>query len=137
MWILKDMIKKLLLASVIVLILDIPYLLLTKNVTLDATKKINGGRDYAYRYYSAILVYLAIGLGLVVLVLPRISKTSSKLELLKQCILYGGIYGLTSYSVFDFTMHFMFHDWTINLAIMDVLWGSILCSLTTFILCLV
>lgn len=128
------MITKILLASLITLLLDIPYLALNNKLYLDITNKINNNKGYAMRFYSAGLVYLAIALGLVVLVLPRISKTSSKLDLLKQCILYGGVYGLTAYSIFDFTMHFMFKEWVLSVAIMDAIWGGILCSLVTYIL---
>lgn len=128
------MITQILLGSLIVLLLDIPYLTLTKKLILDTTNKINNGKGYAMRYYSAVIVYLAIALGLVVLVLPRINKTSSKLSLVKQSILYGGLYGLTAYSIFDFTMHFMFKEWSLSLAIMDAIWGGILCSVATYIL---
>ncbi len=128
------MITQLLVGSIIALLLDIPYLMLTKTLILDTTNKINNNRGYAFRYYSAVIVYLAISLGLIVLVLPRIKPTKSKLELLKQCVLYGGIYGLTSYSIFDFTMHFMFKEWTLSLAVMDAIWGGLLCSLATYIL---
>jgi uncharacterized membrane protein len=129
-----QMISQLLVGSVIALLLDIPYLMLTKTLILDTTNKINNGKGYAMRYYSAVLVYLAISLGLVVLVLPRINKTTSKLSLLKQSLLYGGLYGLTAYSIFDFTMHFMFKEWSLSLAVMDSIWGGILCSLATYIL---
>jgi uncharacterized membrane protein len=48
--------------------------------------------------------------------------------------MYGGVFGLTSYAIFNFTVHFMFKNWSLGLSIQDTTWGTILCTLITFVL---
>ena len=114
---------------------DAPYLYLNANLYKNKTKAISG-KDYTKRYYSAVLVYLALALGIVFLSLPRmnINANTSLQTRISNSILYGGIFGLTSYATFDFTMHFMFDAWDLSVSIMDSLWGGILCSIVTFII---
>jgi uncharacterized membrane protein len=128
-----QLLKNIIICAVILVIIDVPYLTITKNLYLAATKNISG-KDYAMRYYSAIIVYIAIALGIVILVLPKVSKSSKWTETLMQSALYGGVFGFSSYAIFDFTMHFMFDGWTLGLSILDSVWGGILCTLVTFIM---
>ena len=119
---------------IIFIVIDLPYLYINSDLYKQRTLAISG-KGYTKRYYSAILVYIALALGIIVLVLPRI-KTSSSISLqdrIKNSIVYGGAFGLASYATFDFTMHFMFDAWDLSVSIMDSLWGSILCSMVAFI----
>jgi uncharacterized membrane protein len=120
---------------IIFICIDAPYLYLNANLYKKKTHAISG-KDYTKRYYSAVLVYMALALGIVVLSLPRMNinaNTSIKNRIIN-AILYGGIFGLASYATFDFTMHFMFDGWDLSVSIMDSLWGGILCSIVTFII---
>ena len=90
------------------------------------------GKSFTKRYYSAVIVYLALALGIVFLALPRMRKNSLK-NRATDAILYGGVFGLASYATFDFTMHFMFEDWDLGVSIMDSVWGGILCSIVAFV----
>ena len=128
-----DMLKNILLCAVIAIAIDAPYLYLTKNTYLSATKNISGS-GFTNRLYSAVLVYIAIGLALTLLVLPKINSNASWDKLLIQCFMYGGVFGLTSYAIFNFTVHFMFKNWSLGLSIQDTTWGTILCTLITFVL---
>jgi uncharacterized membrane protein len=125
-------------ACIFLLILcDAPYLYLCGDLYSKATLAISG-KPYTKRYYSAVIVYLALSLGIVFLVLPRMRTAQSNNVSLQNrfhdAILYGGIFGLASYATFDFTMHFMFEKWDLSVSIMDSIWGSILCSIVAFIL---
>ena len=117
------------------MIADAPYLFLNYNLYKKKTNSISG-KDYTKRYYSAVVVYLALALGIYVLVLPRIrsSNSASWKDRLQDSIMYGGAFGLASYATFDFTMHFMFEKWDLGVSIMDSLWGGVLCSIVTFII---
>jgi len=117
---------------VVFILLDAPYLYTNSTLYASRTKSISG-KSFTNRYYSALVVYLALALGVLVLVLPRIRKDNVK-NTLYDSILYGGVLGLVSYATFDFTMHFMFDGWDLGVSIMDTIWGGILCSLVTFII---
>ncbi len=127
--------QAILLSFVILPLLDAPYLYLNKDLYLAATKAISGGRGFTQRYYSAALVYVALALGVAVLAVPNI-RTGSWNSLVLDSLKWGGIFGLAAYATFDFTMHFMFADWTLPLAIQDTIWGGILCSLAAGIVAL-
>jgi uncharacterized membrane protein len=76
------------------------------------------------------MVYIALALGITFLVLPRIRAGNNRLA---DSILYGGIFGIASYATFDFTIHFMLEGWSLQVAIMDTLWGAVLCSAVSFL----
>jgi len=117
------------------ILIDAPYLYLNANLYKTKTNKISG-KDYTKRYYSAVIVYLALALGIIVLALPRmnINANTTLQSRINNSIIYGGVFGLASYATFDFTMHFMFDAWDLNVSIMDSLWGGVLCSIVTFII---
>jgi uncharacterized membrane protein len=117
------------------MIADAPYLFLNYNLYKKKTNSISG-KGYTKRYYSAVLVYLALALGVTVLVLPLMNITSnmSIQNRIKNAVIYGGVFGLASYGTFDFTMHFMFEGWTLGVSIMDSIWGAILCSIVAFVI---
>jgi uncharacterized membrane protein len=110
------------------LLIDAPYLYLSKDLYLSAIKAISGS-GFTNRYYSAILVYIALAIGVAVLAVPNI-RTSSWNTLVLDSLKWGGVFGLAAYATFGFTVHFMFDDWTLRIAVMDTIWGTILCSLT-------
>ena len=116
---------------VLLMLVDAPYLYTNSKMYEKKTIAVSG-KTYTKRYYSAVIVYLALALGIVFLALPRMRKNSLK-NRATDAILYGGIFGLTSYATFDFTMHFMFEDWDLGVSIMDSVWGGILCSIVAFV----
>jgi len=120
--------QAIILSFIILPLLDAPYLYLNKDLYLAATKAISGGRGFTQRYYSAILVYIALAIGIAVLAVPNIRTSSWNTLILDSCK-WGGILGLVAYATFDFTAHFMFADWTLKIAVQDTIWGFILCSL--------
>ena len=115
------------------ILIDAPYLYINRNLYRGKVKAISGESKFTTRYYSALIVYLALALGVLVLVLPRI-RTGSISDILEDSILYGGVFGLTAYATFDFTMHFMFDGWDLGVSIMDTLWGGVLCTIVAFII---
>lgn len=119
--------KSLLLSIICLIIVDAPYLYLNRNLYTNRTKAISGS-GFTSRYYSALVVYLALGLGITLLAVPNIRTTSGISTLVLDALRWGGIFGIASYATFDFTMHFMFEGWTLDVSIMDTVWGGVLCS---------
>lgn len=122
---------------VIFMIVDAPYLYTNAELYKKRTLAISG-KSYTKRYYSAVIVYLALALGVIFLVLPRMdtngNKNISLQSRIQNALLYGGVFGLASYATFDFTMHFMFEGWDLYVSILDSIWGAILCSIVALII---
>jgi len=119
--------------AVLVALIDLPYLLLNANKYATITKSISGA-GYTERYYSVALVYIAIASGLYFLVLPQIkNKSDNTNTALKNALLFGGIFGVSSYAIFDFTTHFMFKNWDLMTSIIDCVWGGVLCGLASIV----
>jgi steroid 5-alpha reductase family enzyme/uncharacterized membrane protein len=76
--------------------------------------------------WAALGVYLFLASGIYLFVV-RPSKT------LTDSILKGAVLGLVMYGVYDLTNHSLVKDWSIEIAIVDMIWGFTLCSLTSAI----
>lgn len=131
-------IAKFLSIILVFILVDAPYLYINRNLYGDKIKAISGNSNTSFttRYYSALMVYIALALGVLILVLPRIRNTTNKSDLLTDSILYGGVFGLTAYATFDFTLHFMFKEWDLGVSVMDTLWGGVLCTIVAFLISL-
>jgi len=116
------------------IMVDLPYLYVNNNLFKKKTMEISGKPYPNNRMYSAILVYIAIALGIVVFVLPKIDTSKTLSIRIKDSFLYGGLFGLVSYSIFDFTNHVMFEGWDIYVAVMDAIWGGLLCAIVSFVI---
>ncbi len=140
---------KCILIFILYILFDLPFLYYNADKYKKETLAISN-KPYTKRYYSAVAVYVALTLGIVVLVLPHInieSTTTNKANntltssivsnIIKNSILYGGIFGLTAYATFDFTTHFMFEGWTLRTSIIDTIWGGVLSSIVTILISLI
>ena len=87
-----------------------------------AVKKIQGS-EIKFRMYSAFIVYIILITGLYYFVIGP-NKTYKE----------GAFFGLAVYGVFDFTNHAILDNYSLPLAMMDTIWGMILCGTTTFII---
>lgn len=85
------------------------------------------GGAMAPRWPSAIVVYLLIPAGIVLFARPHLSAADSVFR----ALLWGGVYGLVVYGVYDFTNRATLERYSLQLAIADVAWGTVLCGVTT------
>ena len=125
---------KFLLTTILTFIVDIPYLYVNYNFFKKKTMEISGKPNPNNRMYSAVLVYIAIALGLIVFVVPKIDTSKTLSIRIEDSFIYGGLFGLVSYSIFDFTNHVMFEGWDIYVAVMDAIWGGLLCAIVSFVI---
>ena len=100
--------------SLLLMLLDAPWLYLTSASSVRWITAIQGGIRPVFRLWPAIPVYLA----LAYLLLQTTSVTQAFL------------YGLTTYAVYDFTMLVIFRDYPLFTACSDALWGGVLFALT-------
>ena len=79
-------------------------------------KKIQGSH-MKVRGWAALCAYALMVLGLCIFVIPRVATY-------QDAFVYGGLFGLVTYGIFDFTCLTTFSDFDVKLAMIDVLWGS-------------
>jgi uncharacterized membrane protein len=88
------------------------------------------GAAMAPRWIAAAIVYLLIPAGIVLFVRPQLGAGDS----LSKALLWGGLYGLVVYGVYDFTNRAILEKWSLQLAVADVVWGMVLCGVSTLLL---
>lgn len=77
----------------------------------------------APNWAGAGVVYVLLGLGLAVFVGPKASSAGS-------AAVYGGLFGLVVYGVYDFTNFATLRQWPLVVAMVDVGWGIAISALS-------
>jgi len=72
----------------------------------------------------ALLIYILLALGITLFVLPKSGYI----------FLWGALFGLITYSVYDLTNFITLDSWSIKLVLVDILWGTILCGGVSYII---
>ncbi len=75
--------------------------------------------------WAALVVYLAIPLGIVLFVLPKVSADN----LIPSALFWGAVYGLVVYTIYDMTNYSLVNGWPLRVALIDILWGGVLNAL--------
>jgi len=113
------MISKILISAIIFISLDIIYLFSFKTLFEKQIEKIQGV-PLSLNLIPTILCYLFLTGGLYYFIL-RENKSWKE----------AAILGFIIYGVYDTTTLALLKNWSWKLAVMDVIWGTILFSLTT------
>lgn len=80
-------------------------------------------------WVAAGLFYLLFIAGLIFFVInPALAKDSWKYALLA-----GGFFGMIAYATYDMTNLATLKDWPIQVTILDIIWGTVLCGVTSMI----
>ena len=66
---------------------------------------------------AAFIVYVMLGTGVALFVIPRAAGLSSAAA-------YGALFGLVVYGVYDFTNYSTLRQWPLALALVDLSWGA-------------
>lgn len=90
-------------------------------------RKVNGGLDPVL--WAAFAVWLAIPLGILLFALPRVNPQA----ITSSAILWGGLFGVVLYAVYDFTNYALIRDWPLRMSLVDVAWGGTICAIVTLI----
>ena len=119
------MIRSLLVVAVMMLLMDAVWLTFQYNYNATIIKNVQKS-VMKMRYIPAALVYLIMPIAVTYLaILP--SKT------IQESVQKGGLLGLAMYGVYDLTNLATFDNWTTQMAIQDMAWGTFLCSVTAAI----
>ena len=85
---------------------------------------------FSPRLFAAFIVYLIIPAGIVLFVRPRLSVDGS----IAAALVWGAIYGLVIYGVYDFTNRSILEKWSLPLTLADLTWGMFLCGVSSAVL---
>ncbi len=118
-------IKLAVVGAVAFMVLDGIWLgLLMKNFYRDQMAPIarlaDGG--FAPNWPAAFVVYLLLGAGIALFVIPQASTVSSAAG-------YGALLGLVVYGVYDFTNYSTLRQWPFVLTLADTAWGALATAL--------
>lgn len=97
---------------------------------ISAIARLTDTGEWNVRYLPAALVYALMSLGIVVFVYPLASSVATAFA-------YGALFGLVGYGLYDLTNLATLTDWTTRLAIVDMLWGAVLCGTVSTLIFLV
>ena len=117
-------------ATLTLLVLDGIWLgLIAKPLYMDTIGKLMRVSDGSLQpiWLAGAIVYFALILGIVVFVIPKANGR------LLPALLWGGLFGLLTYTIYDFTNLAILADWSLKISIIDVIWGCIVCGLTSLI----
>ena len=67
---------------------------------------------------AAIVVYILLGTGISLFVIPRAATVSSAAA-------FGALFGLVVYGVYDFTNYATLRQWPFVLTVVDLVWGAV------------
>lgn len=81
------------------------------------------------RYIPVFLSYLTIIFPIVFFTLPNIRKESRW----KDSLFYGGLLGVFMYGMFSFTNYALIKNWTLEVVMLDTIWGGILYTIVSYI----
>ena len=114
-------VKKIIISTIVLLILDGLYIFINKNRFQDAVVNIQRV-VMKIKPEGALFVYLLL-IGVINYFIIQKNRTPLEAFILGFCI----------YGIYDGTNYAMFKKWPLSVAIMDALWGGILFSATTYI----
>lgn len=113
----------------IVLIIDVPVISFVFRKLWETSIKTIQGTDMIIKPGYAFITYLLIPLGILLFVYPLIDKTNW----IQTSLLYGFLFGIIVYGVFDFTNLTILDKYPLNVAVIDTLWGGVLCALVSLL----
>lgn len=121
-------------AIVACFLLDMLWLgLIAKNIYQTELSSLlrKSGDAFMPNWSAAVIVYLAIALGIVCFVLPKAQSD------IPMTAAWGALFGLVTYAIYDFTNLAILANWSLKIALVDVVWGTVLCGATSVITVLV
>jgi len=113
------MVKNFIVAIIVYLILDAVWLgIFAKKFYFRAFGDMARKNETSLKpnILASILSYLILAIGMAIIVFPNTSSLGT-------AILYGVIYGLAVYGVYDMTNMATLRGWTWKLSIIDLFWG--------------
>ena len=87
------------------------------------------GGEFKPMVAPIFIVYIVMAIGLTVFIYPRFINGNIDFKV----FLLGALLGFVIYAIYDFTNYGTLANWSLKLSIIDILWGSFLSGLVSFI----
>lgn len=120
-----------LITAVVMLALDAIWLLLIMaNVyrkSLSTIGRFGPTGSFAPKKGAVLVVYVAMVVGFLFYVFPTVVAMQNTLG----SFIYGAVFGIVVYAVYEFTNYAGLKDWPKKLVLIDTLWGGILFGITS------
>ena len=120
-------------AAVLFVVLDFVWFYFAGNFfrsEISGIARLTDTGEWNVRYLPAALVYVLMSIGIVIFVYPLASSVATAFA-------FGALFGLVGYGLYDLTNLATLTDWTVRLAVIDILWGSFLCGTVSTMIFLV
>ena len=125
---------------VILLFIFLDYLWISFNIDMynKNTIKIQGKLSIIKwkQIISIILVYILLIASIIYIAIPftlnNIKKEDNIIDKIYKSIIYGGSIGLSIYGTYNLTSLIIYEKYSIEIAIIDTMWGLFLYTIITF-----
>lgn len=125
--------KNYIVAAIALLVLDLLWLRLY--MTGQYTRMVSSiqSKPIVLNKSAAIAAYCLMIFGLCWFVMKNIDTDDKLKEKAKKSFLYGGLFGLMVYGIYNFTAAAVFTNWSSKILVMDIIWGIIVYSVASLI----
>jgi len=123
-----DKIKSFLIVGIIIFCIDLIYLYTCGSIFTKQIKIIQN-KEVVLKKIPAFIAYLFLTIALYYFIIRKKDNYKNNNEIIKDAVILGSLI----YGVFDATNMALFDKWTINLFIIDTIWGGILFGLSTYL----
>ena len=123
-----DKIKSFLIVGIIVFCIDLIFL---NSLFSKFTKqiKIIQNKEVVVKKIPGFIAYLFLTIALFYFIIRKKNNYKTNNDMIKDAVILGSLI----YGIFDATNLALFDKWTIDLFIIDVIWGGILFGLSTYL----
>ena len=122
--------------SSILLFLDFIWIYSNFNLYSINTEKIQKF-PLILNYKYALLAYLVVIFSIIHITIPltivNLDTKDTIIEKLLKSLIYGGSVGFVIYSIYNLTSISIYKNYSVNVLILDTLWGTFLYTIITFI----
>lgn len=123
-----DKIKSFLIVGIIIFSIDLIYLYTCGSIFTKQIKIIQN-KEVVVKKIPAFIAYLFLTLALYYFIIRKKDNYKTNNDMIKDAV----ILGVLIYGIFDATNMALIDKWTINLFIIDTIWGGILFGLSTYL----
>ena len=123
-----DKIKSFLIVGIIIFSIDLIYLYTCGSIFTKQIKIIQN-KEVVVKKIPAFIAYLFLTLALYYFIIRKKDNYKTNNDMIKDAVILGSLI----YGIFDATNMALIDKWTINLFIIDTIWGGILFGLSAYL----